>query len=131
MLMRAEGVGVKYRADSEDGGLTWSEPYATDIPDANSKITLLRHEDAVIMLHNPSEQAGWLNRTRVELWVSRDGCRTWPTKRVLAKSLAKDQVICYPHGFVDARRGQICIGLDAVRAHYFMTVPLAEVWEPL
>ncbi len=125
MLLRAEGAATKYRADSVDGGLTWSAPYATDIPDSNSKISLLRHEDAVFMLHNPSSQPGWLHRNSLELWVSHDGCQTWPVKRVLAQSLSPDQVICYPHGFIDARRGLLCLGLDAVHSHYFMSVPLS------
>lgn len=126
MLMRAEGAAFKYRADSGDGGLTWSAPYATDIPDANSKITLLRHGEAVLMLHNPSAQPGWLNRNSLELWVSHDGCQTWPRKMVLATSLIGNQVICYPHGFVDAQRGLLCVGLDAVHTHYYMVMPLSE-----
>lgn len=127
MLMRAEGAAVKYRADSSDGGRTWSTPHPTDIPDANSKITLLQHEDAILMLHNPSAQPGWLNRNSLELWVSHDGCQTWPMKMVLARSLNRNQVICYPHGFVDTQRGLLCVGLDAVHTHYYMAMPLSEV----
>lgn len=127
MLMRAEGLPVKYRADSEDGGLTWSAPYATDIPDANSKVTLLRHGDCVLMLHNPSEQAGWLQRTNLELWVSRDGCRTWPRRSVLAHSVEQGRVICYPHGFIEPNSGLLHVAMDTVTSHYYMAVPIIDV----
>jgi predicted neuraminidase len=127
MLMRAEGVPVKYRADSEDGGVTWSAPVATDIPDANSKVTLLRHGEAVLMLHNPSAEAGWGKRRSLELWVSHDGCRTWPGRRVLARAVEPDRVMCYPHGFVEPRSGQLHVAMDAMAAHYYMTVPLSDV----
>ncbi len=127
MLLRAEGQPVKFRADSADGGLTWSAPRPTDIPDANSKITLLQHGDAVIMLHNPSGTPGWHNRTSLELWVSRDGCQTWPVRRVLARTTKPGPVICYPHGFVESQRGRLCLMLDGVKAHYYLTVPLADL----
>ena len=127
MLMRAEGVPVKYRADSTDGGRTWSGPRVTDIPCANSKITLLKHGESVLMLHNPSAQTGWLNRTTLSLWISRDGCNTWPVKLDLVESRAADRVICYPHAFIDAVRQRLYVACDAAHTHYLFTVSLKDL----
>lgn len=127
MLMRAEGTPRLYRSDSSDGGLTWSPAQPTDIPNANAKVTLLKLNKAVLMLHNPSEQSGWFNRRRIELWISRDGCNTWPVKMPLAEALAEGHVITYPDGFVDLKRQALYLALDDAKYHYFMKVPLADL----
>jgi predicted neuraminidase len=125
MLMRAEGVPVKYRAESTDGGLTWSAAEPTDIPCANAKITLLPYGDAILMLHNPSEQAGWQHRTRLALWVSRDGGRTWPVQHDLVRAVQPGKVMCYPHGFIEG--DMLYLACDTAAEHYLLKVPLAEV----
>ncbi|HEY3379552.1 MAG TPA: sialidase family protein [Armatimonadota bacterium] len=127
MLMRAEGVPVKYRAESHDGGVTWTAPAPTTIPDANSKITLFMRNGKLLMLHNPSSQPGWLQRTSLELWSSDDGGATWPNKRVLVKACEPDRVICYPHGFIDEARGSLYVACDTSREHYFFRVPLGDL----
>ncbi|HEX2948365.1 MAG TPA: sialidase family protein, partial [Armatimonadota bacterium] len=127
MLIRAEGTPCKYRSDSHDGGKTWSHPHPTDIPDANSKITLLTHGNDVIMLHNPSTVPGWNNRTTLALWLSHDGCQTWPTKIDLVSSQAEGRVICYPHAFIDEDAQRLYIAVDAVDKHYFFTMPLSDL----
>ena len=125
MLMRSGAV--KYRADSTDGGRTWSAPSPTDIPCASSKITLVKWGQRVLLLHNPSAEAGWQNRTHLALWISDDSCRTWPVKLDLAWTLDPGNVICYPHAFIDEAQQTLHVACDTVRAHYYFTVPLAEL----
>jgi predicted neuraminidase len=124
MLIRSDGTGVKFRADSCDGGRTWDGPVPTAIPDAGSKITLLAWHDAVLLLHNPSAQAGWDQRHTLALWISRDGCATWTPVCDLVRAGQPDSnhVVCYPHGFVDGET--LYVAVDTVRAHYLLKVPL-------
>jgi len=130
MVMRAHipGSFVLYRSDSHDGGLTWSPAQPTDIPNAYTKPTLLKVGDAVLLLNNPNPAPGWDDRTPLSLWVSRDGCETWPVKLDLAHN--PSGAICYPHGFADMERETLYIACDTSRAHYLLRVPFADFLAP-
>lgn len=101
MLIRADRLGgVLYRADSTDGGRTWPEfATKTDIPNPGSKATLYGlGGDAVALLHNPNPQ----HRSPMALWVSFDGMKTWPYRRVLQAESCDGPKgrMNYPDGFV-------------------------------
>ncbi|MDX1978816.1 MAG: sialidase family protein, partial [Bryobacteraceae bacterium] len=68
MLIRADKLGgVLFRADSSDGGRTWSQAYATGIPNPGSKAVLYGlGGDCVALLHNPDPKF----RRPLALWVS-------------------------------------------------------------
>jgi len=100
MIIRADRLGgVLYYAESKDGGHTWPE-YAekTTIPNPGSKATLYGlGGDTVAMLHNPNPR----HRSPLALWISFDGLKTWPYRRVLVpKSCDEGGRINYPDGFV-------------------------------
>jgi len=79
-LMRAEWGGFLWRSDSEDGGYTWSAPYATNIPNASSLAQLIRlPDDRIALFHNP---VGGVvgkrgSRDRLSIWVSNDEMESW------------------------------------------------------
>ena len=102
MIIRADGLGgVLYYAESNDGGRTWPElAHKTDIPNPGSKATLYGlGGDSVALLHNPNPK----HRSPLALWVSHDGLKTWPYRRVLvAESVDKGGRLNYPDGFVSA-----------------------------
>jgi hypothetical protein len=76
MLMRAtRRVGNVCRADSEDGGRTWSAAERTAIPCPNSGLDAVRLADGRIVLAcNPTHEG----RTPLSLLVSADNGETWP-----------------------------------------------------
>ncbi len=125
MLMRAEGANRLFAARSADGGRAWTPARPTDIPSADSKVTLLKVGDAIVLLHNPAERIGWHERTSLELWVSRDGGRTWPVRNAIVRA-DRPQVACYPHAFVDARRRTVCVAVDTGCVHYLLRVGFDE-----
>lgn len=102
MIIRADGLGgVLYYAESNDGGLTWPKlARKTDIPNPGSKATLYSlGGDTVALLHNPNPK----HRSPLSLWVSYDGLKTWPYRRVLVpESIDKGGRLNYPDGFVSA-----------------------------
>jgi len=80
MLLRST-EGWVYRCDSSDGGLCWSEPYQTIIPNNNSAIDVVRLSNGLLVLaHNPVS-GNWAERTPLVLSVSRDEGEHW--QRVL------------------------------------------------
>ena len=105
MIIRADKLGgVLYCAESEDGGRTWPA-FATKsaIPNPGSKATLYPlGGDAVALLHNPNPK----HRSPLALWISFDGMKTWPYRRVLVPEScdgSKGQ-LAYPDGFVSQDR---------------------------
>ncbi|MCA9069576.1 MAG: exo-alpha-sialidase [Planctomycetaceae bacterium] len=95
MLIRADRLGgVLYRADSHDGGKTWSKAYMSDIPNPGSKATLYSlGGDRVALLHNPNPKS----RNPLSVWVSFDAMKTWAYRRDLVTSPGR---LNYPDGFV-------------------------------
>jgi hypothetical protein len=103
MIIRADNLGgVLYYAESSDGGRTWPAfASRTSIPNPGSKATLYGlGGDSVAMLHNPNPA----HRSPLALWVSHDGLRTWPYRRVLVATSCDGPQgrLSYPDGFVSA-----------------------------
>lgn len=98
MLIRATGLmAMTYRAESIDGGKTWSDT-ATLLraPSLGTATFYSLGENAVAMIHNP---AG-----RLALWISMDGMKTWPYQRVLTRTttVGPKEYMSFPHGFISA-----------------------------
>lgn len=101
MIIRADRLGgVLYYAESTDGGRTWPEfAKKTAIPNPGSKATLYSlGGNRVGLLHNPNPKG----RHPLALWVSFDGMKTWPYRRVLVAESGKGpgKALNYPDGFV-------------------------------
>ncbi|MFH1740310.1 MAG: sialidase family protein [bacterium] len=108
MLIRADGLGgVLYRADSKDGGCTWPQKaYKTDIPNPGSKAALYPlGGGTVAILHNANPE----QRNPLALWISFDGMKTWPYRRVLIDTPGR---LNYPDGFVDKDKDYIHFAFD-------------------
>ena len=103
MIIRADRLGgVLYYSESTDGGRTWPEfATKTEIPNPGSKATLYSlGGDRVAILHNPNPR----HRSPLALWISEDGMRTWPYRRVLVPESVDGPKgrLNYPDGFVSA-----------------------------
>mgnify|MGYP000178729678 FL=1 len=76
MLLRST-EGMIYRSDSKDGGNTWTEAYATELPNNNSGIDMIRSEDGKLFLVYNPVGVNWGDRTPISLAVSKDDGKTW------------------------------------------------------
>ncbi len=113
MIIRADGLGgVLYYAESPDGGRTWpAAAQKTAIPNPGSKATLYPlGGDAVALLHNPNPR----HRSPLALWVSFDGMKTWPYRRVLVPESSDGPKgrLNYPDGFVSRDREYLHFAYD-------------------
>lgn len=76
MLLRST-EGKIYRSDSWDYGETWSQAYATALPNNNSGIDLVQtSEGTLYLVYNPVGK-NWGPRTPISLAVSKDDGDTW------------------------------------------------------
>jgi len=113
MIIRADRLGgVLYYAESKDGGVTWPEfAVKSDIPNPGSKATLYGlGGDTVAILHNPNPA----HRSPMAIWISFDGLKTWPYRRVLqAESVDGPKGrMNYPDGFVSADKQHLHFAFD-------------------
>jgi len=121
MIIRADRLGgVLYYAESKDGGRTWPEfARKTDVPNPGSKATLYAlGGDRVALLHNPNPK----HRSPLALWISYDGMKTWPYRRVLVpESVDEGGRLNYPDGFVsrDGRYLHFAFDDNRHRAVYY------------
>lgn len=76
MFLRSTEGNI-YRSDSFDGGTSWTDAYATTLPNNNSGIDMVRAEDGrLFLVYNPVG-INWGKRTPISLAVSQDAGRTW------------------------------------------------------
>ena len=76
MLLRSTR-GQAYRSDSSDDGQSWSEAYATTLPNNNSGLDLVRLEDGRLVLAYNPVAGNWGRRTPLSLAGSADNGATW------------------------------------------------------
>ncbi|MDF2723884.1 MAG: BNR/Asp-box repeat protein, partial [Paenibacillus sp.] len=99
MLLRVNESGCLWRAESTDGGITWSEAQRTDIPNPSNKPKLLAMPGGrIALIHTPNEKQGLLHRTPLEIWISDDDMETWGYKRMISDFPGG---FCYPDGIVE------------------------------
>lgn len=113
MLLRADKLGgVLYYAESPDGGTTWPDlARKTDIPNPGSKATVYAlGNDTFALLHNPNP----VHRSPMAMWISFDGLKTWPYRRVLqAESVDGPKGrMNYPDGFVSEDKQWLHFAFD-------------------
>jgi hypothetical protein len=113
MILRGDQLGgVLYYAESRDGGRTWpSLAEKTNIPNPGSKATLYSlGGDAVALLHNPNPN----HRSPMALWISFDGMKSWPYRRVLVRESCDGPKgrMNYPDGFVSRDKQYLHFAFD-------------------
>lgn len=122
-----------HRSESLDGGMTWSAPEPTDVPNNNSSINVIRLRDGrLAMLCNPMSAATSADR-RVSLYdeieegddrpdasggcspiwgvprapmtlcISSDGGKTWPLRRIVDDSPGT----CLSNNSIDGRNKEL------------------------
>ena len=124
ILMRDNANSYLRRCDSYDYGRTWGELTVTDLPNPNTKLTLLKINDKILLINNFHNVSGWMERTHLEIWVSADNMRTWSQKVPIAHS---DDRFFYPHAFTDEKQRKLYVAYENAEQHYLMHIPYDEL----
>ncbi len=92
--------GFIVRAESHDGGQTWSEGTDTEFPNPNAAVDLLKLKNGhLLLVYNDSP----VNRTPLTAAISTDGGKTWPHRRNIATG---DFDYAYPYA-IQGKDGKI------------------------
>ena len=92
--------GWTLRAESHDGGNTWSDAVPTEFPNPNAAVECIKLKNGHLLLVYNDNMS---DRTPLAAAVSTDGGKTWPHKRVLAGG---DNDYAYPYA-IQSRDGKI------------------------
>ena len=74
-LMRST-AGKIFRSDSSDRGKTWCDAYPIDLPNNNSGVDVVMHDDILFLIYNPVSD-NWGVRTPLSINYSFDEGHTW------------------------------------------------------
>lgn len=113
--------GWMVRAESHDGGLTWSEGADSAFPNPNAALEFLGLQSgALLLVYNDS----MFERTPLMAALSTDGDKTYPVRRAIAEG---KNSFAYPLGF-QARDGRIHIVYTTDRRSTIMHAVFDEAW---
>lgn len=124
MYMRSNGCPFLKKSESFDYGKTWSEPVQTDLPNPNTKPTLVKIRNSILLINNFYDKIGWENRKKLQIHISDDYCRTWR----YALSVDDDsKCFFYPHAFADDSKEILYLAYENARQHYLKKIAYHEL----
>ncbi len=124
ILMRDNANPYLRRCDSYDYGRTWGRLVLTDLPNPNTKFTLLKVNGKVLLINNFHNVSGWTERTNLEIWVSADNMGSWERKVPIAPA---DEHFFYPHAFADDQKRLVYVAYENAAQHYLIHIPYDEL----
>jgi predicted neuraminidase len=110
MLCRSRDLGFICRAESKDGGETWSEAKATELPNPNSGIDLVQTDKSdLFLVYNPTKR----ERSPLQLAWSNDNGKTWKKVATLEDEAGE---FSYP-AIIQSHDGQLHVTYTWNRRH--------------
>jgi predicted neuraminidase len=114
-------IGYIVRAESHDGGLTWSDGKDSAFPNPNAAIDFIKlNSGRLLLVYNDS----MTRRTPLTVALSSDQDRTWPIRRNV---IAGDGDFGYPSAF-QARDGRIHLVFTSDRRSVVNHAVFDEDW---
>lgn len=123
MYMRNNNAPYLGISHSYDYGRTWTEFKQTDIPNANTKVTLLKINDNIVMVNNFIDNTDFDERTHLQIWVSKDGIN-WIKKIKLEDD---DAYFFYPHAYYDEDEEILYVAYENSKQFYLQKIPSKDL----
>ena len=105
--------GYLYITESFDYGRTWSEVVKSDIPNADTKVSVTKINDTIVMANNFTTVTGWENRKCLCLAVSKDG----KNFEKIVELDKQDERWLYPHLYVDYAQKVLHVAYENGQTH--------------
>lgn len=109
---------------SYDNGRTWSEPSESEIPNSNTKVSLLKAKNKIIINNfRCGTLKGMSERTNLAVAVSDNGK---DFKQVLFPEPI-DEAWYYPHGFLDEKAEKMYLAYENAKEHRIAVIDYEEL----
>ena len=108
---------------SYDYGRTWTEFKQTDIPNPNTKVTLVKANDLILLINNFNNTMGYKNRTHLQIWISKDGENFY--KKI--KLEEDNNRFFYPHAFFDDEKQILYVAYENSKQFWLKKIPFKDI----
>ena len=125
ILYARSSKGYLVMTESYDYGRTWCEPTLSNIPNPDTKVTLLKIKDTILMVNNFNDTIGFKMNARNNLAIakSKDGKNF---ERILDVE-APDELWFYPHGFIDVEKEILYLAYENKNQHVLKKFSFEEL----
>ena len=110
-------------SESFDYGRTWSKPTETDIPNADTKITLFKIGEKIFLVSNLVSDLTYTGRTRLSIQKSTDG-KNW---EFIGFVDGEDSLRFYPHVAVDEDKRIVYLAYEDGVKHFLNKYTFEEL----
>lgn len=115
MYMRDSNVAKINCAESFDYGRTWNHIGNIDIPNADSKITLIKANGKLVLIHNENSSFEFTNRIKLCIRISEDNGGSWGKQIFVSE---ENENIFYPDAVADDDNRILYVAYENARQHY-------------
>ena len=138
MYMRNNNDPYLGISHSYDYGKTWSTFKKTDIPNPNTKVTLIKANDLILLISNFNNIMGFKNRTHLQIWISKDGENFYKQIRIAIDQIRDnkkikleddDKLFFYPHAFFDENSQLLYVAYENSKQFWLKKIPFKEINE--
>ncbi|MBQ3096199.1 MAG: exo-alpha-sialidase [Clostridia bacterium] len=115
--------GFLYTSESFDYGRTWTEAQLSEIRNPDTKVTVTKVGDTVLMVNNFTEDPGWEKRTCLAVAKSRDGLHF---EKIFDVEDPGERWF-YPHAYVDDAQKMLYLAYENSGEHRLQKYTFAEL----
>lgn len=108
---------------SYDYGKTWTEFKQTNIPNPNTKVTLVKANHLILLINNFNNVMGYKNRTHLQIWVSKDGENFY--KKINIEE--DNKLFFYPHAFFDNEEQTLYVAYENSKQFWLKKIPFEDI----
>lgn len=123
MYMRNNNAPYLGISHSYDYGKTWTDFKQTNIPNPNTKVTLVKSNDLILLISNFNKVVGVKNRTHLQIWVSKDGENFYNKIKIEEDN----ENFFYPHAFFDDEKQLLYVAYENSKQFWLKKISFEDI----
>lgn len=123
MYMRNNNATYLGISHSYDYGKTWTDFKQTNIPNPNTKVTLIKANDLILLISNFNKVVGVKNRTHLQIWISKDGENFYNKIKIEEDN----ENFFYPHAFFDDEKQLLYVAYENSKQFWLKKISFEDI----